>query len=105
MAVRYCEEHKIFKLDTKNTTYMIGLTPEGYVGHVYYGEYMESADGAYLLRTGEHPYTPAVTPREKSSFLDFFPTEYPTGGIGDYRESCLDVRGETGCRGCEILYD
>lgn len=105
MAVRYYEEHKIFKLDTKNTTYMIGLTPEGYVGHVYYGEYMESADGAYLLRTGEHPYTPAVTPREKSSFLDFFPTEYPTGGIGDYRESCLDVRGETGCRGCEILYD
>ncbi len=105
MAVRYYEDQRIFKLDTKNTTYMIGLTPEGYVGHVYYGDYMESADAAYLLRTGEHPYTPSVLPREKSSFLDFFPTEYPTGGIGDYRESCLDVRGEAGSRGCEILYD
>lgn len=105
MAIRYYEGQKIFKLDTENTTYMIGLTPEGYVGHVYYGAYMKGADAAYLLRTGEHPYTPSKLPREKSSFLDFFPAEYPTGGIGDYRESCLDVRGEAGSRGCEILYD
>ena len=105
MAIRYYDKQKIFKLDTKNTTYMIGLTPEGYVGHVYYGEYIESADAAYLLRTKERPYTPSALPREKSSFLDFFPTEYPMGGIGDYRESCLDVRGEAGSRGCEILYD
>lgn len=86
MAIRYYEEQRIFKLDTENTTYMIGLTPEGYVGHVYYGGYVESAEAAYLLRTGEHPYTPSKVPREKSSFLDFFPAEYPTGGIGDYRE-------------------
>ena len=57
MAIGYYKEQKIFKLDTENTTYMIGLTPEGYVGHVYYGRYVESADAAYLLRTGEHPYT------------------------------------------------
>ncbi len=105
MAIRYYEEQRIFKLDTKCTTYMIGLTKEGYVGHAYYGDYIESADAAYLLRTGESPYTPSVMPRDKTSFLDFFPAEYPTGGIGDYRESCLDIRGEAGCRGCEILYD
>lgn len=105
MAIRYEEEQRIFKLDTKQTTYMIGLTPEGYVGHAYYGDYVESKDASYLLRTGERPFTPSKLPREKSSFLDFFPMEYPTGGIGDYRESCLDVRGEAGSRGCEILYD
>ena len=105
MAIRYEEEQRIFKLDTKQTTYMIGLTPEGYVGHAYYGDYVESKDASYLLRTGERPFTQSKLPREKSSFLDFFPMEYPTGGIGDYRESCLDVRGEAGSRGCEILYD
>ena len=93
MAIRYDEERRIFKLDTKHTTYIIGLTPEGYVGHAYYGDYMESGDVFYLLRTGERPLTPSALPREKSSFLDFFSAEYPTGGIGDYRESCLDVRG------------
>ncbi len=29
MAIGYYKEQKIFKLDTENTTYMIGLTPEG----------------------------------------------------------------------------
>ena len=30
--------------------------------------------------------------------------EYPVGGIGDYRESCLDVRNAKGQMGCELLY-
>lgn len=52
----------------------------------------------------EAPYTPSVNQREKLSFLDCFPTEYPTGGIGDYRESCLDVRNERGSIGSELFF-
>ncbi len=37
MGISYFEEKKIFKLDTERTTYLIGLSPEGYVGHIYYG--------------------------------------------------------------------
>ena len=92
MSVIYNETRRIFKLDTENTSYLIGISPEGYVGHVYYGEYLEDADAYYLLRTEEPPFTPSVNEREKSSFLDFFPTEYPSGGVGDYRESCINVR-------------
>ena len=57
-----------------------------------------------MLRMEEPPYTPSVNKREKSAFLDSFPMEYPTGGIGDYRESCLNVRNEAGQMGCEIHY-
>lgn len=39
MSVIYNETRRIFKLDTENTSYLIGISPEGYVGHVYYGEY------------------------------------------------------------------
>lgn len=105
MAIKYYEKENIFKLDTENTTYMLGITSDGYVGHAYYGGFIENADSFYLLRTKERPFTPEKLPGEKSSFLDFFPMEYSTGGIGDYRESCLDVRGESGCRGCELLFD
>ncbi|XCP85680.1 alpha-galactosidase [Roseburia hominis] len=105
MAIRYNEEQKMFKLDTDNTTYIIGLTDEGYVGHVYYGKRMHGFGGKMLLRTEELPKTPSVNKREKSSFLDKFPMEYSTAGIGDYRESCLNVRNEKGCSGCEIFYD
>ena len=81
MSVIYNETRRIFKLDTENTSYLIGISPEGYVGHVYYGEYLEDADAYYLLRTEEPPFTPSVNEREKSSFLDYFPTEYPSGEI------------------------
>lgn len=104
MAIAYREEQRIFKLDTQNTTYMIGLSPEGYVGHVYYGRRIYGEGSNYLLRMEEPPYTPSVNKREKASFLDRFPMEYPTGGIGDYRESCLNVRTQDGCMGCEIFY-
>ena len=105
MAIKFNEKNKIFKLDTDNTTYMIGITPEGYVGHVYYGEKIESDDAYYLLRTEEAPFTPSVNKREKSAFLDFFPMELSCGGVGDYRESCLNVRNEDGRMGCEFFYD
>ena len=105
MGISYFEEKKIFKLDTERTTYLIGLSPEGYVGHIYYGRRLLGEGSNYLLRMQEPPYTPSVNLREKSSFLDTFPTEYPTGGIGDYRESCLDVRGESGSIGSELLFD
>ena len=32
MAILYYDEKKLFQLNTENTTYVIGLSPEGYVG-------------------------------------------------------------------------
>lgn len=38
MAITYNEQLKIFKLDTANTSYMIGIVDEEqFVGHIYYG--------------------------------------------------------------------
>ncbi|MGN0400070.1 MAG: alpha-galactosidase [Blautia sp.] len=104
MQIIYDEKQRAFKLDTCSTTYVIGLTPEGYVGHGYYGKRLKEFGGVYRLRTDEAPFTPSVNQREKSSFLDYFPMEYPTGGIGDYRESCLNVRNHQGCMAAELLY-
>ncbi len=104
MGIYFDEEKKIFKLDTENTSYLIGLTGEGYVGHIYYGKKLLRTGGRYLLRTEKNPSVPAVLKREKSSFLDTFPMEYPTCGVGDYRESCLDVMNPMGQTGCEFFY-
>ena len=104
MGIQYDAQKRMFKLDTSHTTYLIGLSEEGYVGHIYYGKRLGSFAGRYLLRMEEMPFTPAANKREKNSFLDFFPMEYPTGGIGDYRESCLNVRNSAGSMGSEIFY-
>ena len=35
MSVQFEEQRRVFKLDTANTTYMMGVTKEGYLGHLY----------------------------------------------------------------------
>ena len=55
MAVQYNEDKKIFRLDTKKSTYLMGLTPEGYLGHIYYGDRLYKATENYMLRMEEPP--------------------------------------------------
>lgn len=102
--INYDEENQVFQIHTKNTSYVIGLADGVYPGHIYYGRKMEDARCGFLMRTEEAPFTPAVCRREKASFADTFSTEYSTWGVGDFRESCLDVRTAEGQRGCELRY-
>lgn len=105
MSILYDAKKRIFKLDTDNTSYMIAITEEGYVGHLYYGQRLQSNAAYYLLRTEEAPYTPNQNEREKLSFLDSFPMEYSSGGIGDFRESCINIRNAEGCMASEFFYE
>lgn len=103
--ITYYEKERIFKLDSPNTTYMIGIVDkENFVGHIYYGKRLQEAEASYLLRIQEPPYMPGQNNRERGAFYDCFPFEYPTGGVGDYRESCLSIRTEGGHAGSVLSY-
>ena len=39
-----------------------------------------------------------------TGFLDSFPMEYPAHGLGDYRESCINIRTEKGNVGLALSY-
>ena len=79
--------------------YVIGIADGKYVGHVYFGKRMGDNRCGCLMRTEEAPFVPSKNLREKCSFADAFPTEYSTWGMGDYRDSSLNVRNEEGFRG------
>lgn len=97
MAITYDEKNRAFQLDSANTSYIIGIVDEEqFVGHIYYGTKIRRQDVTYLLRTSENPLTPSVNNRERCSFMDTFPTEYPGHGEGDYKEGCLKVRTKGG---------
>lgn len=101
----YNENEHVFKLDTPNTTYMIGIVDEeNFVGHIYYGKKLKEADAAYLMRTKEPPFVPSKNVRERCSFFDCFPFEYPTTGVGDYREGCIGIRTAAGHVGSALSY-
>lgn len=105
MGITYFEKERMFKLDTKNTSYVIGIVDaEGFVGHAYYGKKLEEADLAYLMRIYEGVRTPETNARDRLSFYDAFPMEYPTHGIGDFRESALRVEDADGHWANKLTY-
>lgn len=105
MGIEYLEKEGLFRLTAGNAEYVIGIADDKYVGHVYFGKRMGDSRCGCLMRTGEAPFVPSKNLREKCSFADTFPAEYPTWGVGDYRDGCLNVRSEGGYRGCELSYE
>ena len=102
MSIKFFEKHKVFKLDGKDTSYIIAVVDEEqFLGHVYFGKKIMDENVNYLLRTEEPPFVPSKNNRDRVSFYDSFPTEYSTNGIGDFREACLavkDIKGNTSCK-------
>ena len=106
MAIIYLEKEQLFWLDTKNTSYVIGIVDkERFVGHAYYGKKLRQQDADYLMRTGEAPFVPSENNRDRTSFLDCFPMEYTGNGVGDYRESTIAVRTKQGHVAVSLSYD
>ena len=102
--IQYDKKYSVFKIDTPHTSYAMGIADGRYLGHVYYGRKLKDTNLGYFMRADDHPAVPSVLPREKTGFFDCFPMEYPFGGTGDQRESCINIRTEDGQQGLELTY-
>lgn len=107
MSIEYFEKDRIFKLDTPNTTYLLGIAAqEGFVGHIYYGKKLAGIRGAEeLMRLEENPFVPEKNDRDRVSFFDAFPFEYSSHGVGDFRESSIRVRDGAGHSAVSLVYE
>ena len=105
MEIRVNEEKKIFQINTLNTTYLMGVAKDKYLGHMYYGKKMEDCNGLYLLRMPEGEDADHFLLKDKIGLMDRFSFEYPVWGAGDFRDTCLQVRTEGGHRVCELAYE
>ncbi|MEO3218513.1 alpha-galactosidase [Ruminococcus bicirculans (ex Wegman et al. 2014)] len=104
MNIFYNEKDKAFKLRANNTDYMMKVCEGGYLAHVYYGNKVPDEDLTYLLRLDESPFTPATNDRDRASFMDTLPFEYPCFGVGDYRESAFKIMDANGMSTCDLRY-
>ena len=93
-----------FRLDTPSSTYGISILNGGYIIHSYFGGKLGNDDFTYLARPKEYGFSDSDIFREKHSFLDYIPQEYPTDGLGDFRESALAVTSNQGHNAIELKY-
>lgn len=73
MGIVFNEASLSFKLDTENTSYVIGIADEEkFIGHCYYGAKVSDEDMTYLLRTKRLRSCLLRTRGSEVRFLIFF---------------------------------
>lgn len=97
MNIIFNEQEHIFKLDTKGSSYILGIEPDlGHLVHLYYGKKLKNN------------MAPAGLPRinfvNKLWFMDGNPMEYPAGGCGDFREHAIEIETAEGYTALEPVY-
>ena len=98
MPVIFDSEKKIFKLDTKGSSYVFAVNQDGILVHTYYGAPVEECDLSYL---NERFSTPGICPKPHYApggtfTLDTAPIEFPCTGTGEYRPAALSIRAADG---------
>lgn len=105
MPITFDEKRKIFKLDTLDSTYAIGIR-EGYLIHLYYGKKIPDDN---LLDLPFRGYFATISPKnvhvdDYKFSLDVQPMEYSCNGSGDYRLAALSIKDSMGRTTTDIRY-
>lgn len=101
--ITYLEEAGQFQLDTPHASYVLTVA-DGFLLHTYWGKRIAPQDLSDLLRLGDPPFVPSKNERERASFMDCAPFEYPCAGTGDYREAAIGIENEDGACACNLRY-
>ncbi len=96
---------KTITIQTKHTTYQIGIHPLGFLLHLYYGARVEH-DMSYLLQYYDRGFAgnPYDAEGDRGMSLDFLPQEFPCYGTGDFRSPAFSLRNEEGVFGADLRY-
>ncbi len=106
MSIIYYEKDRTFLLNGGNVSYVISIIDDdNFIGHIYFGKRIDYCDMAYMIRGSEYPFLPSHNNRDRIGFVDRFPNEYATEGVGDYRDGCLAVRAANGSTACGLHYN
>lgn len=105
MALIYNPNKRIFTLHTKHSTYQMQVDSLGYLLHLYYGA-KNNGSMEYVLTYADRGFSgnPYAAGADRTYSLDALPQEFPTLGTGDYRNIALDIKGDNGVEGVNLLY-
>lgn len=104
MPIHYDADSSLFHLQTKQTSYIMGLVRGEYLAHLYWGRKVRSPRLDDLLVLRDRAFSPNLTQDDRRLSLDTIPQEYPACGTGDFREPAYQAELENGTTATELTY-
>lgn len=107
MAIIIDNEKQLFTLHTKNSTYQMKVGLYGVLLHTYYSARVDGQDFSYLIQQQDRGFSgnPDEAGSDRTFSMDTLPQEYSTFGVGDYRESCLDLLHGDGSVAADLRFE
>lgn len=106
MAIIMNQAEQVITLQTKRTTYQMKVGDYGILLHLYYGAKVEDCTMDYLQHRKDVGFSgnPYDAGADRTFSLDTLPQEFPSYGIGDYRNNCVGVCQADGTRAVDFRY-
>lgn len=105
MSIIYQEAEQSFILHSKSSSYILRITKNKYLEHVYYGPKIEQPNVNMMCKSSFR-VSFSANPDEDASFsLDTRPGEYPAYGNTDLRSPAYQIQLENGSRITDLSYD
>jgi len=98
----------VFFLNTKNTSYILGITKTGHLEHLHYGRRVEPSENTATLFTRTRFALGNTISYDKENAavnLEMMPLEMSGYGKGDIREPFIVVSHEDGCRTSDFIFN
>lgn len=106
-----CVSNQLIHLRNERISYMMGISDEGFVTHLYFGKRLESLNTVNIYRRFGLPESGKITlsgcqldPSLNGLLLDRVPQEYPSFGLGDSRQGNLTVMQEDGTSTVDLRF-
>ncbi|MCL2034075.1 MAG: alpha-galactosidase [Oscillospiraceae bacterium] len=90
------------RLDAHKSSYVMGVTAQGYLLHLYYGKKLSDTDMPGVLRKENFAWYPQ---KPGETLLDKLPLEYSASGMADLRPPALSVEWADGDNIADLRYE
>ena len=96
----------VFKLDTRDTSYLFGITKQGHAEHIHYGKKVALADADALRLKNTIMLGSTVDYGKEAGYsLETLPLEYSGIGKGDFRHTPIELIMPDGSFVTDFVYD
>ncbi len=97
MGIVFDEKHRLFFIETNNTTMCLALADdERFLINVYYGKKIGREDLVWLTGGRKDPSVPSRNDRDRGCYFDKARFEFPSGGTGDFRNPIISLKTDGG---------
>lgn len=104
MSIYIDDEHLIFHLKSKKTSYVMQVTRGGYLTHLYWGKGIQTYRGSNQMIYIDRVFSPNPDSSDRTFSLDTLPQEYPAYGNGDFRVPAYQIQQENGSTVTDLRY-